>query len=576
MTAPLTWSIHGNDRLSEVLEKLDANLGKLSRKLDQVGTDAQQMGRHVADVQAPTRRLAGEADHASGRVHALGDKMAGVAARAGQLAAGIAAFAAVGAGALAAIGLKTAASNEQAMVSFTVLLGSGKKAKDFLEQLEAFAARTPFEFPELRTAASKLLAAGFAAKDVIPFMTRLGDATSAMGTGSEGIGRAVYALQQMRSAGRVTLEDLNQLTDAGIPALDAIAAKLGTTQAKVRDMVSAGKLSPDTVFSAILEGKGKLADFSGLMDEQSKTFLGKLSNLKDTANKTLGKFFGPSLDAMKPALDALTANIDPVFAKLREMGKRVGDIFKDSDVPSRLMTSLRELGEKVLPTLREAWDRVVGTLERNKEGLEKLGRFITDFVVPALGSVLVVSIDAVARTLQVVIEVSARVVDAIKFMTQMFLANMKLILDASVMTYGWVPILGDKLREAQAKFDTFAGNVMSKLNGLDGKTVDVYVRANLLGSFAAAAGSGTGRASGGPVWPGQVYTWQEQGREGLMLSGGSGTVVNSQDMRSAQSGSDVIVGTLRVVHETPSGTVIREELLQLKRQRGLPRLGFEA
>ena len=80
-------------------------------------------------------------------------------------------------------GLKVASANEQAKISFTTMLGSAQKADVFLKQLQRFAATTPFEFPELQTAAQSLISAGIQANKVIPIMRTLGDVTAGMGTG---------------------------------------------------------------------------------------------------------------------------------------------------------------------------------------------------------------------------------------------------------------------------------------------------------------------------------------------------------------------------------------------------------
>lgn len=76
------------------------------------------------------------------------------------------------------------ASMEQTRVAFTQLLGSSKAAGDYLKKLQAFAAATPFEFPELTKDAEQMMGMGFSAKAVIPMLTDVGDAIAAMGGGA--------------------------------------------------------------------------------------------------------------------------------------------------------------------------------------------------------------------------------------------------------------------------------------------------------------------------------------------------------------------------------------------------------
>jgi tape measure domain-containing protein len=129
--------------------------------------------------------------------------------------------------------LTPAADAEQTSVAFTGLLGSAQKATVFLKDLRDFANKTPFEFPELAQDAREMLGFGFATKDVIPMMTRLGDAVATMGGSSDDIDRAVTAIGQMHAKTKVTADEMNQLTELGIPAWDLLAKSMGKTTAQV-------------------------------------------------------------------------------------------------------------------------------------------------------------------------------------------------------------------------------------------------------------------------------------------------------------------------------------------------------
>jgi tape measure domain-containing protein len=202
------------------------------------------------------------------------------------------------------MGIKVAAGNEQAKISFTTMLGSAQKAGDFLGKLQKFAAATPFEFPELQTAASSLLSVGIKADQVIPIMTSLGNATSGMGTGAEGVQRATVALQQMNAAGRITAEDLNQLRDAGIPVYDLLTKATGKSTAEIAKMAQTGKLGRkelDQMMAALASGKG-LERFNGLMQKQSQSLVGMFSTLKDTLGQGLSNAITPLIPLIKSGL----------------------------------------------------------------------------------------------------------------------------------------------------------------------------------------------------------------------------------------------------------------------------------
>jgi tape measure domain-containing protein len=229
--------------------------------------------------------------------------------RVGAVAIGGVGIAAAG---LLGFGVKIAGDMEQADVAFTTMLGSGEKARAFLAQLRDFAAKTPFEFPELQEAASSLISIGIDADKVIPIMTSLGNATSGMGTGSEGVKRATVAIQQMNAAGKITAEDLNQLRDAGIPVFDLLAAATGRSKEELANMAANGKLGRkelEQLMAALESGKG-LERFNGLMDAQSHTLQGMLSTLKDTFGQRLADLAQPLVEGLKGALPVITQFLD--------------------------------------------------------------------------------------------------------------------------------------------------------------------------------------------------------------------------------------------------------------------------
>lgn len=232
---------------------------------------------------------------------------AGKAAALGLLGIGVAGIAA---------GVQTAGAMEQANIAFTTMLGSGEKASAFLSDLQAFAAKTPFEFPELQTAASSLISSGIEASKVIPIMTTLGDVTSGMGTGSEGVQRATVALQQMQAAGKITGEDLNQLRDAGIPVYDLLASATGKSKDEIVKLAASGKLGKkelDAMMKALETGKG-LERFNGLMEQQSGSLFGMLSTLKDTVGQGLAEAIKPAFPAIKAGLAMVTAALPGAIA----------------------------------------------------------------------------------------------------------------------------------------------------------------------------------------------------------------------------------------------------------------------
>ncbi|HLF76645.1 MAG TPA: tape measure protein [Dehalococcoidia bacterium] len=220
-------------------------------------------------------------------------------------------------------GISFNAMKEQASIAFTTMLGSGQEAKQFLDELQAFAARTPFEFPDLIHGSQRLLAMGFTAGQVMPTLTAVGDAVAAMGGGAELIDQVTRALGQMQAKGKASAEEMLQLTEAGIPAWQNLADKIGTSVPEAMKLVSDGVVSSRTVIDAQIEGINR--SFGGMMDQQSKTFSGMLSTLKDTFTQAAGQVLQPFFERASGGMERLiqltnspsfTAGIDEFAARL--------------------------------------------------------------------------------------------------------------------------------------------------------------------------------------------------------------------------------------------------------------------
>jgi tape measure domain-containing protein len=269
-------------------------------------------------------------------------------------------------GAAGAVGIKTAAQMETANIAFTTMLGSADKAKSFLGDLSKFAAKTPFDLPGLQTSAQSLISIGIDSSKVIPIMTTLGNVTSGMGTGAEGIQRATVAIQQMNAAGRISAEDLNQLRDAGIPVFDLLTAATGKTTAEIAEMAGKGKLGREEMeqlMAALESGKG-LERFNGMMEAQSQSMSGLWSTLQDTFSVGMADAITPLIPLIKGGLGGAIALTESLMPKLKfGLTELVGGIrsfgaawaANDGDVTS---SGFPGFMERTAYALRQVWDAI--------------------------------------------------------------------------------------------------------------------------------------------------------------------------------------------------------------------------
>jgi len=240
-----------------------------------------------------------------------------------ELLAGAAKLGALGAGLTVAItrplvelgenALKMSEQFRLAQTTFEALIGSGQKAKQFLEELKAFAASTPFEFPELLDASKRMMALGFSAEAVIPTMRAIGDTVAGLGGGKALIDRITLALGQMTTAGKVNAQDMRQLTEAGIGAWQILADKIGVSIPQAMEMAKKGMISSAEAVPAILEGMQ--AKFGGLMEAQMQTLTGRWSNVKDQISFVLADIG----KALTPLASQLLSAVEPLIGTLKNI-----------------------------------------------------------------------------------------------------------------------------------------------------------------------------------------------------------------------------------------------------------------
>ena len=167
---------------------------------------------------------------------------------------------------------------QQLEVAFNTMLGSADKAEALMAQLVRTAAITPFDLEGVAQGAKQLLAYGMEAENVNETLTRLGDIAAGL---SMPLNDLVYLYGTTMAQGRLYTQDLNQFTGRGIPMIEELAKVFGVAESKVKDLVEAGRVGFPEVQKVIENLTGEGSKFGGLMEEQSKTITGQISNIED-------------------------------------------------------------------------------------------------------------------------------------------------------------------------------------------------------------------------------------------------------------------------------------------------------
>lgn len=191
---------------------------------------------------------------------------------------------------------------QQLDVAFTTLLQSKDKSNALMQQMVQTAAKTPFNLTELATGAKQLVAYGFASEGVNDTLIRLGNIAAGLGLPLE---RLTYLYGTTMTQGRLYARDLMQFTTSGIPMLQGLADMYGVSTDKVNEMVTAGKIGFPEVQKVIENMTNEGGKFFNLMEEQSKTITGKISNLGDAWDEMLNKIGQSQEGVINGSIDGL-------------------------------------------------------------------------------------------------------------------------------------------------------------------------------------------------------------------------------------------------------------------------------
>lgn len=196
---------------------------------------------------------------------------------------------------------------QQLEVAFTTMLGSSEKANVLMAQLTETAAKTPFDLQGVANGARQLLAYGTSAEDVNETLIRLGNIAAGL---SQPLGDLVYLYGTTMTQGRLYTQDLNQFTGRGIPMIKELAKEFGVAESEIKGMVEAGMIGFPEVQKVIQNLTNEGGMFFNLMQEQSKTITGQISNIGDSFSMMLNDIGKANEGIINDALSSVSYLIE--------------------------------------------------------------------------------------------------------------------------------------------------------------------------------------------------------------------------------------------------------------------------
>lgn len=340
--------------------------------------DSSSYQKAIKDADESTEQFQKNTSSLSSKL--AGGLRTGLTAAAGAIA-GVSA--AMGAG--VAAGVKYNATIENYQTSFEVMTGSAEKAAEVVDRLKEIGASTPFELPELADTTQLLMNYGFTADEAIEKMQMLGDISQGS---ADKMSRIAMAYGQMSSAGKVQLEDVKQMIEAGFNPLQEISESTGESMQSLYDRISNGTLAVDEITASMQRATSEGGKYYQSMEKQSQTITGMISTLKDNARQLLGEVVQPITESFgTKLLPAAIDAIDQLTTAFQENGFE-GLIAVGGQIITNILLGIAMGLPNVITTAIQIIQAIVTNLQANMPQILSAGGQILISLVTGIGQLL--------------------------------------------------------------------------------------------------------------------------------------------------------------------------------------------
>ncbi len=332
---------------------------KLAKELD-IDTPAERSGRSAGS------RLGGALGSALKRT------VAGV---------GVAAGAALSTALVKGWGRLTAI--EDAQSKLTGLGHSAESVRSIMDNALASVKGTAFGLDEAATVAASTVAAGIKpGRELERVLSLVGDTASIAGSSMGEMG-AIF--NKVAASNRLTMAEVNQLSDRGIPILQMLADQMGVTAAEASKMVSSGKVDFATFRQALEE------NVAGAALESGNTTRGAFANMMAAASRFGASILEGVFPLAKEGFGGITQAIDQATEAVRPWAEEFSTLVLTRVVPAvgDLMDRVRELAGNVREFMESAdfQQLKTTTLDRLQSILGTLSQAAKD-LAPAIGAIV--------------------------------------------------------------------------------------------------------------------------------------------------------------------------------------------
>lgn len=289
-----------------------------------------------------------------------------------------------------------------------VLAGSSEKAAQVVNKLSDAVSDTAYGLDTASSSTQKLATSGLNLDKSTRMVKDMMDAVSFYGDGTnETLANTIDSIAKMNASGKISADQWQRLTDAGIPVLKIFAEKTGKSMAEVSDAFSTGKISAqefnDVLMDALENGTESFPAVAGKAKEMAGSFATSFSNMAariaigianiiEALNNFLTDSGLPNIQGMIAGFGSVIRNVlNWIAAELPKALNAVKDFFAPTAEAIKVAAEkIQEAWNKVKDTVKEKLDPgdslnfIKDALDRIKEILpqvvEKVGEFAAAFI----------------------------------------------------------------------------------------------------------------------------------------------------------------------------------------------------
>jgi len=297
-------------------------------------------------VQELIAKLGFQVDGTSG----VDQKLANLAKQAAAIAA---AYLSIGAAIGAVMDAVKGAGQMEAMnAEFEVMLGNAEAAKYLVQEIQGFAAVTPFTTKGLSENIRLMMAFGISAKDSMTAVKMLGDVA---GSDQEKLGRLALAYSQVAAAGKLSGQEVLQFVNAGFNPLTELTKTTGKSMAQLRKEMEKGLITSDMVRQAFEAATSKGGRFFGNMEKQSQTLFGLWSTLVDNFQILSAELGGQLVPFIKDVIRGVIVLSEGIAGAFRQLIGFFTVMFSDGpdalDIASAIAAAFMTIADAIMSVM---------------------------------------------------------------------------------------------------------------------------------------------------------------------------------------------------------------------------------